>query len=248
MKNSEFGKRLKELRKIKGWSQDDLLSELDEDSTRDSKTTVSRWESGKTIPKYSIIENLEDVFQVPRGTLLVPAGYPFYGSSQTSDSTATQPTNKKGSIDDNEMLSLIAKAFDRPAFTTIFGTERSTPDFIKAISDTIQVLNTGIWKNRDGDIIDRIPSRHDLKDINRKNALAAVEKKLRDITLKYQQFIKTGQVKSIKWDEEFILVKATEDAAYWIDQMRYQIIMDFKKIYPVFDAYVTPPLGDIKED
>jgi hypothetical protein len=38
--------------------------------------------------------------------------------------------------------------------------ESNMSDFKQAITDTIQALGTGIWKGRDGHVIDRIPSRH----------------------------------------------------------------------------------------
>ena len=44
----------------------------------------------------------------------------------------------------------MAECFDRPAFDTPFRDESNVPDFKKAITDTIEALNTGIHRLRDG--------------------------------------------------------------------------------------------------
>jgi hypothetical protein len=51
---------------------------------------------------------------------------------------------------DMEILTLMAQVFDRPAFTERFARPRPFPDFRKAISDTIEALNTGLRRTRDG--------------------------------------------------------------------------------------------------
>lgn len=63
-------------------------------------------------------------------------------------------------LTDDEVLALYAQVFDRPAFYTPIHQESNMGDFKQAITDTIQALGTGIWKARDGKVIDRIPSRH----------------------------------------------------------------------------------------
>ena len=70
---------------------------------------------------------------------------------------STQPLN------DDEVLALFVGLFDRPAFYTPIHDESNLGDFKQAITDTIQALGTGIRKARDGHLIDRIPSRHQLK-------------------------------------------------------------------------------------
>ena len=71
---------------------------------------------------------------------------------------STQPLN-----DDEVLAAFVRKVFDRPAFYTPIHQESNLGDFKQAITDTIQALGTGIWKARDGHVIDRIPSRHQLK-------------------------------------------------------------------------------------
>jgi len=47
---------------------------------------------------------------------------------------------------DEEILALMAGLFDRPAFYTPFHQESSIPAFKKAITDTIEALNTGVHR------------------------------------------------------------------------------------------------------
>jgi hypothetical protein len=75
-------------------------------------------------------------------------------------------------ITDNEILVLMARLFDRPAFYTPFHQESSIPAFKKAITDTIEALNTGIYRLRDGTEIQRIPSRHQVKDLAIRSTLS----------------------------------------------------------------------------
>jgi hypothetical protein len=66
-------------------------------------------------------------------------------------------------LNDEEALALMAKLFDRPAFYTPIHSESNLSDFKQAITDTIQALGTGVWKDRDGRLLARIPSRQQLR-------------------------------------------------------------------------------------
>jgi hypothetical protein len=69
-----------------------------------------------------------------------------------------------GEVGDDEALALMAECFDRPAFTTEFRSESNIPDFKKAITDTIEALNTGVRRLRDGTEVGRISRKAQLKD------------------------------------------------------------------------------------
>jgi hypothetical protein len=71
--------------------------------------------------------------------------------------------NQYPPLNDDEELAAFAQVFDRPAFYTPIHQESNMGDFKQAITDTIQALGAGIWKARDGHVIDRIRSRHQLK-------------------------------------------------------------------------------------
>jgi len=70
-------------------------------------------------------------------------------------------------------LALMAECFDRPAFTTEFRSE-SIPDFKKAITDTIEALNTGVRRLRDGTEVGRIPRKAQLKDAAKRKVVEEV--------------------------------------------------------------------------
>lgn len=78
------------------------------------------------------------------------------------------------SVNDSEIVSTLIECFDRPAFTTSFHSESNIPDFEKAMTDTIEALNTGMHRLRDGTLIRKIASRHQIKDPGIKDQFAAV--------------------------------------------------------------------------
>ena len=86
----------------------------------------------------------------------------------------------------------VAKLFDRPAFYTPIHQESNLGDFKQAITDTIQALGTGIWKARDGHLIDRIPVRHQLKSDSLCAKIQTVEKALSHLRAKYDEMIRSG--------------------------------------------------------
>lgn len=65
---------------------------------------------------------------------------------------------------DKQIINELIDCFDRPAFQTIFHREVNIHDFGKAITDTVEVLNTGIHRLRDGTLIKQASSRHQIED------------------------------------------------------------------------------------
>lgn len=57
-----------------------------------------------------------------------------------------------------EAAEMLERLFRRPAFETPIQQESSLPAFRQAITDTIGALNTGIWRDREGAVISRVPS------------------------------------------------------------------------------------------
>jgi hypothetical protein len=143
------------------------------------------------------------------------------------------------SVTDDEILTLMAELFDRPAFYTPFYGENSFSDFKKAVTDTIEALNTGVHRLRDGTEIKRIPSRHQVKDNGIRNALSEIELKLTKLRAKYNQHVRQGEIKHCGCKDPecpvyFVSPKAAED----MDNLRIQILDDFKTIYPPFDVHL----------
>jgi hypothetical protein len=98
-------------------------------------------------------------------------------------------------ISDDVVMQRIIQRFDRPAFETPFHQECSLPDFRKAIDDTIQGLNTGIWQTRDGKEIERLPSRHDLADRHLRDELAAIVRDLTALRSQFVDFLRNGEIR-----------------------------------------------------
>jgi hypothetical protein len=97
-------------------------------------------------------------------------------------------------MSDDDALAIMARLFDRPAFYTPMHAESNLGDFKQAITDTIQALGTGIWKARDGQVIARIPSRHQLEDDSLRSKVQAVEKALARLRAGFDDLLGAGIV------------------------------------------------------
>lgn len=140
---------------------------------------------------------------------------------------------------DKDIIELIAECFDRPAFTTYFRQESSIPNFEKAINDTIEVLNTGVHRLRDGTIIRTIPSRHRITDQDLKNQLAIITKlvvKLRD---NFIELRRKNEIKPCGCNQPDCPVWFLSDHACKVmDNLRRQILDKFRKIKPDFNVTI----------
>lgn len=146
---------------------------------------------------------------------------------------------KSAQIDDKEILGLISRIFDRPAFHTPFHDESSLPAFKQAINDTIQALNTGIWQTRDGKEIERFPSRHSIKSPQIKLELEDIERKLVGLRSRFDQLIKDKEIKPCACDQPDCPVYFFSPTATWeMDALRSQILSKVSQIYPQFSRKV----------
>jgi hypothetical protein len=138
---------------------------------------------------------------------------------------------------DKSAIALLADCFDRPAFTTPFHREVNIPDFEKAIVDTIEVLNTGMHRLRDGTLIKKIPSRHEISNAIIKRQVADVYQlvvKLRDT------FVDLKRKKEIEpcgcGDQNCPTYLLSDYACQQMDQIRQDIFKQFRQIKPDFDV------------
>jgi hypothetical protein len=139
---------------------------------------------------------------------------------------------------DEEILALMAELFDRPAFYTPFSAESSIPAFKKAISDTIEALNTGVHRLRDGTEIRRIPSRHQIRDPKARDGLARIVDMLIRLRSTYDQCVKTGEIRACGCNVPDCPVFFTSPrAAYEMDSIRSEVISAFGSIHPPFDVH-----------
>lgn len=139
------------------------------------------------------------------------------------------------SLSDTEILALMAKLFDRPAFYTPISEESSLLDFKQAITDTIQALGTGIYKARDGQIIAHIPSRHQLKDPRISKQIQEVEKALAKLRAKFDESIRSGAIKQCGCNRPSCSVYfITPKVARELEHLRRDVIRLFQEAYPAF--------------
>lgn len=96
---------------------------------------------------------------------------------------------------EREAGELVARLFRRPAFSTRVQAESSLPAFRRAIGDTINALNTGIWRDREEAIIDRIPSRYSFTDATVQDALGLCVDALNVLRLTFDDGLRTKGIK-----------------------------------------------------
>ena len=140
---------------------------------------------------------------------------------------------------DEEILALLAGLFDRPAFYTPFHSESSIPAFKKAITDTIEALNTGVHRLRDGTQIRRIPSRHQIKTPATAKLLARIERMLSELRAQYDEFLRTGDLRPCGCnDPDCPVFMVSSRAAREMDDLRGRILETFRSVYPSFAVHL----------
>jgi hypothetical protein len=137
---------------------------------------------------------------------------------------------------DSEILAMMAKLFDRPAFYTPIHQESNLPDFKQAITDTIQALGTGIQKARDGHVIDRIPSRHQLRSDSLRTKVQTVEIALSRLRAKFDEMIKSGALSHCQCNDPACPVYFFKpyEAAHELERLRRDVLIAFLDAYPAF--------------
>src|SRR5258708_31935037 len=140
---------------------------------------------------------------------------------------------------DEDILDLLIECFDRPAFTTRFRNESNIPDFEKAITDTVEVLNTGIHRLRDGTLIRRIPSRHNLKAQFLKKELASITQLVIQLRETFNRLKKENEIRPCGCDNNDCSIWMLSDKACGeMDNIRQQIFRVLKAIRPSFSLHL----------
>jgi len=151
-----------------------------------------------------------------------------------------QSANFNGAKNDEELLDLFFESFDRPAFTTRFRNESSIPDFEKAITDTIEVLNTGIHRLRDGTLIRKIPSRHQIKNAALKNELAEITKLVIQLRDTFNKLKKQNEIRPCGCgDDDCPIWMLTDRACDEMDHIRQTIFRRIRSIRPSFTLHLA---------
>ena len=137
-----------------------------------------------------------------------------------------------GEVGDDEILAMMAECFDRPAFTTEFRSESSLPDFKKAITDTIEALNTGVRRLRDGTEIGRIPRKAQLKDPVKRATVERVIEMLVELRVRYDEFVASGDIRKSCDSPDCQLWDFRPRAAFVMDDLRERILHEFSAVAP----------------
>lgn len=135
-------------------------------------------------------------------------------------------------VGDDEALALMAECFDRPAFTTPFRSESRIPDFKRAITDTIEALNTGVRRLRDGSEIGRIPRKAQLKDQAKRKVVEHVVELLLELRARFDEFVATGDIKKSCSHPDCKLWDFHPRAAFVMDDLRERILYEFGRVAP----------------
>ena len=98
---------------------------------------------------------------------------------------------------DTRYLELLGRAFDRPAFSTPFRQEGRMEDFERAIDDTILALNTGVFRTRDGHVIDDVGfGKSSIPQADWQRQLVDIETHLLQLRADVGRAIDSGQLKT----------------------------------------------------
>jgi hypothetical protein len=147
-----------------------------------------------------------------------------------------------GSIptDDRERMALISRAFDRPAFGTPIWQESSLPAFRKAIDDSVQVLQTGIWQTRNNVVIRRLPAMSELEDEATRKALKLTLQRLVDLRHTFDALMRKEQIRHCECgNPECPTYMMSPKATQELSQARDRVIEAFRVACPEF----TPSTG-----
>jgi hypothetical protein len=159
-------------------------------------------------------------------------GEPFPDSPSELNSLA----ESMGPLEDGAILALYARAFDRAAFYTPIYRESDMSEFKQAITDTIQVLGTGILKDREGRVFGKIPSRHELRSDGLRKKMQSVEMALSRLRAKYDEMTKSGVLHRCCDDPHCkIYYFDTPDATRELEAIRKDALDKFKDTYPAFE-------------
>jgi len=138
-------------------------------------------------------------------------------------------------FDDTKLLSAYASCFDRPAFTTPFHLESNLHHFKKAITDTIEALQTGVHRLRDGTVIKRFPSISEISDSHTKQTFREIIIDLQKLRAAYDNLVNSNEIRLCTCGQDDCPVHFfSQRACQEMDLLRNNILDKLKRIYPQF--------------
>lgn len=139
-----------------------------------------------------------------------------------------------------EALRLVTRLFERPAFYTPFHSESSLPAFDRAIADTIETLNTGIYRNRDGVVIARIPARFDFSTPKVREALARAVRGLNDLRAIFAEGRRLGTIRPCGCDKpDCPTFMVDAETCRRLDEIRRWVLDEAGAVVPGLNAIAS---------
>jgi len=120
----------------------------------------------------------------------------FHGVDLPDDEASLRDFMQKlDPVTAGEAAEMWANIFRRPAFETPIGEESSLPAFSQAIGDTIRAINTGIWRDREGAVIARVPSIAAFSDSSVVDGLRACANELNLLRRAFDKGLKNKRIR-----------------------------------------------------
>lgn len=128
---------------------------------------------------------------------------------------------------DKEALKYFQSFIDRPAMHQPFKVEGNMADFLRAITDVILALNTGILKTREGDVIIRTKPRNMFSNPNWRQKLDIITSRFEELRTRFEIAVR-GNEMTIHSDGFYSFHNLELPSE--IDAMREAIILLFNKL------------------
>jgi len=134
---------------------------------------------------------------------------------------------------DERIINELVNCFSRPAFTTPFNRDVDIPDFGNAITDTIEVLNTGIHRLRDGTLIKQIPSRHQIKDIELKTKISHIYNLVVGLRDTFTELRRKKEIQSCQCNDlDCPVYTLSDNACIKMDGIREKVFVVLREVDP----------------
>lgn len=115
--------------------------------------------------------------------------------------------------------------------------ENNFGDFRKAIDDTIEAFNTGVYRLRDGTLIEKIYPKSMITNTEIRYKIDDIVRDLIRLRATYNRLEREGDIERCRCgDDECPVSLWSREACDKMDDGRRKILKSFKEIYPKFYA------------
>ena len=133
----------------------------------------------------------------------------------------------QANIEDKEIIKFFAKCFDRPAFQHPIVQEGNMENFEKAIEDTIIALNTGVLRDRDGQILRSSEGKSSIVNPSWRTKIDTIV----DMLVAISHRLLIAKQDRVYWQQGHGLYCFNDrDIQEWFDATRFEIIKIFSSI------------------